>query len=468
MGPGRGGPFATFDDAFAYIKRFTNYERLGLTRAVKGQLDLRRVRAALDALGAPDRAYPIVHVAGTKGKGSVCAMVASALQRAGLRVGLFSKPHLIRLNERVALDGRPIPDEDFVAAMNALHPHLERRRRAGDPLTFFELITALALLYFAERKADVVVLEVGLGGRLDATNVVTPAVAAITSIDYDHTHILGDTLEQIAHEKAGILKRDVPAVSGVSAREQPGPARVIRRVARERGARALYERGRDFHVHVHVHVHVEAPKDGDGDPFAVETWARRYERLTLPLLGRHQRLNAAVAVAALEALREATGLPITEEHVRSGLQGVRLRGRIEVLSEDPLIVLDVAHNPSSLRALRETLQARFPRRRVALLLAMSADKDLKGSLREILPIAERAVFTVTGQPRSASPHELLRLARALRPGLTGEAEPDLDRAFERALRHVEAHSEEELLCVTGSFYLAGEVARRWGPDPDRD
>ncbi len=457
MGPGRGGPFATFDDAFAYIKRFTNYERLGLTRAVKGQLDLRRVRAALDALGAPDRAYPIVHVAGTKGKGSVCAMVASALQRAGLRVGLFSKPHLIRLNERVALDGRPIPDEDFVAAMNALHPHLERQRRAGDPLTFFELITALALLYFAERKADVVVLEVGLGGRLDATNVVTPAVAAITSIDYDHTHILGDTLERIAFEKAGILKRDVPAVSGVSAREQPGPARVIRRVARERGVRALYERGRDFHV--------EAPKDGDGDPFAVETWARRYERLTLPLLGRHQRLNAAVAVAALEALREATGLPIAEEHVRSGLQVVRLRGRIEVLSEDPLIVLDVAHNPSSLRALRETLQARFPRRRVALLLAMSADKDLKGSLREILPIAERAVFTVTGQPRSASPHELLRLARALRPGLPGEAEPNLDRALERAWTLAHAWGEEGLLCVTGSFYLAGEVARRWGPDP---
>ncbi len=453
----KAGPFETFEDAFEYIKRFTNYERLGMTRATRGPLDLERVRLVLDALGSPDARYPIVHVAGTKGKGSVCAMIASVLQSAGLRVGLFSKPHLVRLNERISLDGQPIPDEHFVAVMNALYPHLERQRRAGDPLTFFDLITVLALLYFAEMDAQAVVLETGLGGRLDSTNVVSPAVTAITGIDYDHTHILGDTLEQIASEKAGILKPGVPAISGVRADEQPGPAGVIREVATRQSA-PLYELGRDFRL-------VTLALDGyqraaTPDPFVVETWARCHANLTLPLLGAHQRLNAAVAVAAVEAFQQqATSFPVEAEHVRAGLARVRLRGRIEVLSQNPLIVLDVAHNPSSLRALRGTLEAHFAGKRVVLLLAMSVDKDLPGSLREILPLVERAIFTVTGQPRSADPGKLLRLARESRPELPCEAEPNVGRALERGLKL--AAKPEGLLCVTGSFYLAGEVAKRW-------
>jgi dihydrofolate synthase/folylpolyglutamate synthase len=453
----KAGPFETFEDAFEYVKRFTNYERLGMTRATRGLLDLRRVRAVLDALGCPDAGYPIVHVAGTKGKGSVCAMIASVLQSAGLRVGLFSKPHLVKLNERISLNGQPIPDEHFVAMMNALYPHLEAQRRAGDPLTFFDLITVLALLYFAEMEAQAVVLETGLGGRLDSTNVVSPAVTVITSIDYDHTHILGDTLEQIASEKAGILKSSVPAISGVQADEQPGPAEVIREVAARQSA-PLYELGRDFRL---TALALDGQRMATHDPFVVETWARCYASLTLPLLGAHQRLNAAVAVAAVEAFQRATSFPVEAEHVRAGLAHVRLRGRIEVLSQNPLIVLDVAHNPSSLRALRGTLEAHFPGRRVVLLLAMSADKDLPGSLREILPLAERTIFTVTGQPRSADPEELLRLACEIHPELPCEAEPNIERAFEQALQIVRDWGEEGLFCVTGSFYLAGEVAKRW-------
>ncbi len=439
-------PFASYDEAFAYIQKFTNYERMRASAIPRRRdaFDLARIRRVLDALGRPDQSYPIVHVAGTKGKGSVCAMVAAVLQRQGYRVGLFTKPHLLDLQERLCLDGRPIPPEAFVAGMNALYPHLEEQRRRGNPLTFFDLITVLALRYFADGGADAVVLETGLGGRLDSTNVVRPAVCAITSIDYDHTHILGDTLEEIAAEKAGILKPGVPAVSGVV---EPGPARVIEERARELSV-PFFRLEREFFL--------TAPKDGG--PFVVETWRRRYTELHVPLLGAHQRTNAAVAVAALEAFSEATGRPLAEEEVRGGLARVRLRGRVEVLSRDPTIVLDVAHNPSSLRALRQALLEHFPDRRVVLLFGLSDDKDAPGCLREILPLASYVVFTTTGQPRSRDPHELQTLAQGLRPDLPCEVEPDVLRAWERSLRHT---NEADLLCVTGSFYLAGEIAALW-------
>ena len=439
-------PFGSYDEAFAYIQKHTNYERMRASSVPKRRdaFDLARVRRVLDALGKPDARYPILHVAGTKGKGSVCAMVAAVLKQQGLRVGLFTKPHLLDLRERIAVDGVLISPEAFVEGMNALHPHLEEQRRRSNPLTFFDLIVVLALWHFAREGADVAVLETGLGGRLDSTNVVQPAACAITSIDYDHTHILGDTLEQIAAEKAGILKPGVPAVSGVV---EPGPARVIEARARELDA-ACFRLGREFRL--------IDPKDGG--PFAVETWRRRYAGLSVPLLGAHQRTNAAVAVAALEAFAEATGQPLGEGDVREGLKSVRLRGRVEVLSRVPGIVLDVAHNPSSLRALRQALLEGFPDRRVVLLFALSDDKDAPGCLREILAVASHVVFTTTGQPRSHDPHELQGLAQGLRPEVPCEVEPEIPRAWERALSRVGAG---DLLCVTGSFYLAGEVAALW-------
>jgi dihydrofolate synthase/folylpolyglutamate synthase len=444
------GAFRDFEEAFHYIKQFTNYERMRTFRYSREALDLERVRAVLNALGRPDARYPIVHVAGTKGKGSACAMIASILERAGLHVGLFSKPHLVRLNERISVNGRDISDEAFTRAMNVLYPHLEAQRRAGRPLTFFDLITVLALVHFAEAGVDVVVLETGLGGRLDSTNVVTPTVTAITTIDYDHTHILGETLEEIAAEKAGILKPVVPAISGVLQRE---PAEVIERTARERSA-PLFALSRDFRL-------IEPAEDGT---FVVETWRRRYTHLELSLLGAHQRRNAAVAVAALEALSEALRLELSDGVIREGLRSTRLRGRIEVISEEPTVILDVAHNPSSLRALRETLQSCFPEKRVVLLLGMSDDKDARGCLREILLLASAAVFTSINHPRGIDPERLREIARELRPELPCEVRANISEGLERARALTR---REDLLCITGSFYLAGEVAAVW-PTKDLD
>lgn len=438
------GAFTSFSEAYDYIARFTNYERMSDVRYTRAVLDLDRVRAVLNALGSPDKKYPIVHVAGTKGKGSVCAFVASVLQTMKQRVGLFSKPHLIKLNERISVNGCDIADDQFVDMMNMLYPYLERQRVAGNPLTFFDLITVLALVYFAEMGVDFVVLEVGLGGRLDSTNVVHPKVSVITSIDYDHMHILGNTLEKIAAEKAGIVKAGVPVISGVI---EPGPAHVIREIAEERKA-PLFELSRDFEL-------VESKKRED---FSVETWRRQYNSLTLPLVGEHQRRNAAVAVAALETLCEVLPLTMEEAQVRKGLANVKLHGRIEVIGENPTVILDVAHNPVSLRALRETLSVHYPDKRVVLLLGMSRDKDVKESLCQIIPIASAAVFTGIGHPRGVDPSELCHMAQELSPGFVCESEPDIEKGLRRALELTESG---DILCITGSFYLAGVVAAKW-------
>lgn len=440
-----GGPFRSFEDVYEYIVEFTNYERMTNFRYCRDVLDLDRVRRVLKELGSPDRRYPIIHVAGTKGKGSVCAMAASILREAGLSVGLFSKPHLIRLNERVSVDGQDISDEHFVEMMNLLYPLLEAQRAEGNALTFFDLITVLALSYFARRRVDAVVLEVGLGGRLDSTNVVEPTVCVITTISFDHTHILGDTLAKIASEKAGIIKSGVPVISGV---EDPEPRDVIRSAASEQDA-PLIEYGRDFRLKLGEEPYGE---------FAVETSSSKYERLRLPLWGTHQRLNAAVAVAAVEAFSTRVKRPITEVEIRRGLEHVKLRGRVEVLSKQPWVILDVAHNPSSLEALRNTLEARLPSRRVVLLMGISRDKDVEGNLRAILPIASHAIFTGIGHPRGVEPEELKKMAQAIAPKLLCEAEDDIASAFERAL---ELTGPEDVLCITGSFYLAGEVAALW-------
>lgn len=438
-------PFTTFADAYAYIAEFTNYERMAHVSYTREAFDLERVQAVLSALGHPEVHYPIVHVAGTKGKGSVCAMIASILQQAGHRVGLFSKPHLVRINERIAINGVEISDEAFVELMNRLHPHLEAQRESDNPLTFFDLITILALTHFSNEAVDAVVLEVGLGGRLDSTNVVTPSVSVITTIGYDHTEQLGHTLGKIAGEKAGIIKRGVPVISGVT---DPEPADVIRDVARNERSR-LYEQETD--------VGVEASTLSDR--FSVRTWRSTYLELALPLIGAHQRRNAAIAVGAVDALQEATLLSVSSDAVSRGLENVQIRGRIERLSNDPLVILDVAHNPDSLRTLREALTAAYPEKRWVVLFGTPADKDVDGNLREILSFAEHAVFTTTDNPRGTPPTELQRKARAIAPDVTSELLADLESALPHALDL--ANNDGSGVCIAGWFHMAGEVAKLW-------
>ncbi|MFO7265993.1 MAG: folylpolyglutamate synthase/dihydrofolate synthase family protein [Bacillota bacterium] len=402
---------------------------------------LERVRFLLDALGNPERAFPAVHVAGTNGKGSTSAMIAAMFHAAGRRVGLYTSPHLVRYNERIAVDGRPVADEQLARVLARLEPLVDAAARgpAGQP-TEFEVGTAAAMACFAEAGIDVAVAEVGLGGRYDATNVVQSIASVITPLGLDHTQWLGDTLDRIAWEKAGIIRPGVPVVCAPQAEEA---LRVIASVAEEKGA-PLLAAGRDYEV-------ILRAADATGTEFDLRWGGRWLRRLRTPLLGAHQAVNGAVAAAAALAL----GLP--EEAVRRGLETVAWPGRMEVVAERPRVVLDGAHNAEGVQALAAALQAVFPGQRPVFVIGILQEKPLESMLRTLLPLGKAAVFTAPRNSRTppAPPEQLARLAE----GLIGAVavEPDSALALEQACALA---GPDGLVCVCGSLYLVGEVRER--------
>lgn len=428
-----------------------NYERLGMPRH-PGELRLGRMRRLLRLLGDPQDDLRIIHVAGTKGKGSTSAMLAAALSASGRRTGLFCSPHLHRLEERFTLDGQACSAQELVALTEAVRPAvaaldadtLHHWRRGP---TFFEITTAMGLLHFVRQRAAAVVLEVGLGGRLDSTNVVRPLVSVITSISFDHTRLLGSTLGAIATEKAGILKRATPAVSGVEDLEARA---AIERVAQARSA-PLRQLGRDFHyAYAPPEPPLRRPTPGR---VSVRTWRTDWRTLDVPLLGAHQAHNAAVALASLDALAER-GLEVTRPEVVRGFASLRWPARVEVFGEAPWVVVDGAHNVASAEALAETLRSCFPPTPRTLVFGTTRDKDLRGQLRALLPCFDTIVATrYVENPRAVPPEDVvdaiyeLDSRRAHRAPSPAEA-----LALARTLT-----SPEGLICVTGSLFLAAEA-----------
>jgi dihydrofolate synthase/folylpolyglutamate synthase len=403
-----------YADALRFLNTFTDYERMA-SRYTPADYDLGRMRRLLAALDNPERAFLSLHIAGTKGKGSTAHLAEAVLREAGYRTGLYTSPHLVDLRERIRLDGKPVSRGDFTRTMAALEPHLRRLRP-----TYFETMTAAAFLLFAEKGVDYAVVEVGLGGRLDATNVILPAACAITTIDYDHMDKLGNTLAEIAGEKAGILKPGIPVVSS----PQPAAARKV-----------LLERARPVFPRFRV-----LSQAGFVLKFMVE--GRRFE---LPVLGDHQAANAATALA----LVDRSGATVSPEAVRRAFRKVRLPGRVERVGRRPLLIVDAAHNPVSARALAAALEG-VPRRRTVLVFGASADKDYKGMLKTLLPIADLVIFTKATSSRAAATSDLLRHAKG-RPAL---AVGGVARALALARK---AAGPEDAVVVTGSFYVAGEA-----------
>ena len=375
--------------AVRYLFGRINYERvLSIPYHDRG-FKLDRMQELLDRMGNPDRAMRIVHVAGTKGKGSTSTIIGSILGAAGQHVGLFTSPHLERIEERLAVDGTHCSGEEFVDLVDTLAPLIEAMDRERpfiddqpDGPTYFEITTAMALLHFARRGVHTAVLEVGLGGRLDSTNVCQPNVSVITSISLDHVKQLGGTLESIAREKAGIVKAGVPLVSGVTA---SGPREVIREICRDRGSR-LIELETDFDVDYRPPLNLDRDascgeidfQDGSGGELY------RLEGASLGLLGRHQARNAAVALAVIGELRRQ-GWQIPDEAIRTGLANARCPARVEVLSRRPTVVVDAAHNRASIEALVTTLEESFSPRRRILVFATTQEKDISGMLRRRTP-----------------------------------------------------------------------------------
>ncbi len=412
------------------LDRLLGLERFGI------QPGLERIRALLEPLGHPEARLEILHVAGTNGKGSVAAMAAAILRAASHRVGLYTSPHLLDFRERIQIDGQPIPEEAMLRHLERLLPLVDR---IG--LTFFETATALALLAFAEAGVGLAVLEVGMGGRWDATNVGVPRVSVITRIDYDHEAYLGRTLPAIAEEKAAIIRGGV----ALSAGQVPEVAAVIASRCREAGV-PLQVEGREITVEV-----LRSDLGGHRLHLAGPGWAHR--DLALSLLGTFQPANACLAVAAVHALGEA-GFPVAEPAIRAGLAGVRWPGRFEVVRKAPWVVLDGAHNPGGAHVLAASLRHYFPDARLTLILGVSADKDKVGIFKALVPLATRLLLVPSSSPRATPPEELAGLLPPL--GAEVACLPAVGPALEVAL----ADPGAEVVCVTGSLFLVAD-ALRW-------
>lgn len=426
-----------------------NYERVGMPRKGAGDLRLGRMRRFLRELGDPQEAFQIVHVAGTKGKGSTSAMIAAALSASGRKTGLFCSPHLERLEERFVLDGQAATPDELIELTRAVRPTVERldNESRRPPLTFFEITAAMGLIHFLRREAEIVVLEVGMGGRLDSTNSVRPILSLITSISLDHTRQLGTTLEAIAREKAGIIKRGRPSLSGV---RDADARRSIDRAARKVGS--LLRTIDDDYQYEYLPPERPLTRPAPGR-VRVRTWRTDWGEFELPLLGPHQAQNAALALASLDALAEQ-GIVVEADDVRLGFANLRWPARVEVFGDGPWLVIDGAHNVASAEALAETLRVCFPETPRTLVFGTSRDKDLAGQLRALLPLFDKVVAArYVLNPRAVDPEEIARCARSLGCADLGVA-PHPEAALALAF---EPRFANPLVCLTGSLFLAAEA-----------
>lgn len=442
-------PTRSFAQALRALESLPNFERLRPERSAgEAHFKLDRMRALAKALGNPHEGMVFVHVAGSKGKGSVVEMLAASLTGCGYAVGVYTSPHLVDVRERIRINGALILESDFVKHFNAAIAAAATIEQDLGPASYFEIVTAMALRYFADQAVDLAVLEVGLGGRLDATNIVTPAVACVTQIQLEHTQILGTTLGAIAREKAGIFKPGVPAIT----LPQSDEALAVMREAAETVGAPLAVLGRDIEFNQRFESDA---KLGPHMRVGLTTPRGIYEHLAVPLPGDHQALNCGLALAALDQLR-AIGFDAPEVRVAEGLARTRRDGRAELIWPEPRIIADGAHTPDSVAALVRAIGAHTKYDSMVVVFGCATDKDIEGLLVEISRGADKIVFTKSStNPRAADP-EMLRSRYTELTGKMAQVEPDVKAAINTAARAV---GKDDLVCVTGSFYIAGEAKK---------
>ena len=391
---------------------------------------LKAITQLLLSLGNPEDSYKTILIAGTNGKGSTAAMIFSILCDAGYKVGLYTSPHLVDVRERIVINGKKIALKEFNRTIAYVKDKMEQ------PVTYFELLTAVAFVYFQNRKVDIAVLEVGLGGRLDATNVCHPLASIITNIAFDHTAYLGNTLESITREKAGIIKKNGICIT---AAKQKKVVDVLRDVCQRRRAK-FYCLGRD--------IKIKKQKDGF---FTYQGFNRNLKNLKIPLQGDHQLSNAALALAAIE-LCEKKGFSIADTAIYAGLKNTHWEARLEVLQNQPLFLLDGAHNPAGISVLCRTLKKDFSYRRLILIFGSLADKDYRRMLQKIIPLTSIIILTQLKTKRAVSVNDIMETVKKM--GYPAIVTENVKQAIERAQAMA---NKQDLICATGSFYLAGEI-----------
>lgn len=444
--PTRRRPAITgYAQAVRYLYDRTNVELMRIVRYDEDMFKLDRMNQLLAQLGDPQKAVQLVHVAGTVGKGSTVAMIASMLRGCGYTVGEFTSPHVMDVRERIMIDGKPINRTEFTELIAAV---ASAAVKVDFEPTFFELMTAAGLKQFADQAVDVAVIEVGLGGRLDCTNVIEPMVSCITRIDLDHTNLLGKTVEEIAKEKAGIMKPGVPAIS---CEQEPEVEAVLRAEAERIGAPLrIVNKEIEFSFRFGA-----APGVGPHTRVCLLTETSQFMHLPVPMAGEHQAMNCAVALAAVDVLR-GKSFDLPDMKIHDGLAQTALPGRMELVWDRPRILVDGAHNAASVGALMRSVGVHVPYDSMVCIFGCCQDKDVKAMLDKVALGADKVIFTRTKtNPRAADPDELQRIF-AERCGKMSQVAPTLSEALDLASR---ATGRDDLICITGSFYLVGEAKK---------
>lgn len=423
-----------YQEALDYIYSFVDYSLTKNLRYSPEKFNLSRMTHFLELIGDPQKDYATIHVAGTKGKGSICAMIASILSHSGYKTGFYSSPHMTDFNERIRIGNHLIPHEEIAAYVDDLKPFIGQ----VDQITTFEITTALAFKYFSDQKVDFAVIEVGLGGRFDATNVVTPKVSIISAISFDHTKILGNTLPKIAFEKAGIIKNNIPVIVS---KQKSSAMKMIQSIALERNA-PLVDANGSFRV-------ISGQKTLEHQEFMIKDDSSSTGWVKLPLIGSHQLDNARTAYAVIDKLRDQ-GVKISAAAVKHGFEQVDWPGRLEILQKNPLVIIDGAHNPDSFRNLAKTIKDYLPERKVIFVLGVSEDKNIRAMLRIIKPVIDTLVITKSTHPRAMETEKIQGLAKII--GISSMCVEKIEDARKIAER---LSNENSVIIVSGSIFIAG-------------